>query len=283
MNRLNKLKQIYLMATIVAIILILLSCQTTKNSNMNKIMVVAHRGGAALKKENSLQAFSNAISLKVDAIELDVHLSADGVLIVHHDPLVKNENGKKIAIRELDAQYLTSLKIDEDQYIPTFEEVLVLLKESADYQVIMFVEIKVDDRNKRYLHIEEKVIDLLHEYDFLEAAYILSFDFPTLETIKKINNDLHTSALISKAYLSSVGAKGIDRVVEDMRNLKISSVGVKDIYLTQTMIDALHKIDIQVGVWTVNDEREMKKFQSMNVDFITSDNPILLERATRMN
>ena len=283
MNRSNKLKQIYLMATIVAIILLLLSCQTTKNRNMNKIMVVAHRGGSALQKENSLQAFSNAISLHVDAIELDVHLSADDVLIVHHDPLVKNENGKKIAIREKDAQYLTSLKIDEDQYIPTFEEVLMLLKESAEYQVIVFVEIKVDDRNKRYPHIEEKVIDLLLEYDFLEATYILSFDFPTLETIKRINNDLHTSALISKTYLTSVGAKGIDRVVEDMRNLKISSVGVKDIYLTQTMIDALHKIDIQVGVWTVNNEREMKKFQAMNVDFITSDNPILLERTIRMN
>ncbi|NCB03316.1 MAG: glycerophosphodiester phosphodiesterase, partial [Spirochaetia bacterium] len=213
---------------------------------------------------------------KIDAIELDVHLSKDGVLIVHHDPVVMNEKGVKVPIREHYADYLSTLFIDGYQHIPTFKEVLLLIKETCDYPLTLFVEIKVDERNRRYPDIEDKVLSLLTETDLSDSSWILSFDFPTLIDVKAKNEKIHTSALISKTYLTSVGSKGVDKVISDMKSLKVSSVSVKDIYLTQTLIDALHKENLLVGVWTVNKEKDMKVFKEMKVDVITSDNPLLL-------
>ncbi|NCB02794.1 MAG: hypothetical protein EOM67_11600, partial [Spirochaetia bacterium] len=71
MNRSSKV--LLMVATIVAIIVNLVSCTATSSKEDTSIMIVAHRGGAALKKENSLEAFENVLLHKIDAIELDVH------------------------------------------------------------------------------------------------------------------------------------------------------------------------------------------------------------------
>jgi len=244
-------------------------------------MVVAHRGGAALELENTIEAFRNAIMHRVDAIELDVHLSNDGILIVHHDPVVVDTDGKKIAIRELDAAYVSSLIIGDNQHIPTLREVLTLIKETCNYPLTLFVEIKVDENKQRYPLIEEKVLALLDEFSMIKNSLVLSFDFPTLTTIKSLDSEIHTSALISKTYLKKVGVNDVGEIIEDLLTLKVSSVGIKDAYISSTLIEALHGEDILVGVWTVNTERQMKKFINLNVNFITTDDPVLLMRVLR--
>ena len=54
-----------------------------------RALVYAHRGGAALRPENTLAAFDNGLALGADGLELDVHLSRDGVVMVHHDPMLE--------------------------------------------------------------------------------------------------------------------------------------------------------------------------------------------------
>lgn len=257
-------------------LLFFIGCETAKVHN-DSVKAVAHRGGAALQLENTIEAFENALLHKIDVIEFDLHLSKDGVLIVHHDPVVVDSNGKKVPIRNLESSYIESLVIGNNQHIPTLREVLMLIQEKSSYPVILFVEIKVDERNMRYPNIEEKVLSILDEFAMIKYSHILSFDFQTLVTIKNMDDTIDTSALISKGYMSRLTSKDVSEIVNDMLRLNVSSVGIKDVYLTAPLVEALHKENTLVSVWTVNTASKIKKSINLGVDFITSDNPVLVK------
>ena len=259
------------------VISFLIGCQTIQTSD-KAIMVVAHRGGAALDYGNTIEAFENALMNKIDAIELDLHLSSDGILIVHHDPVVLDEEGKEVPIRELKAEYITSVIVGDNQHIPTFKEVLTLIRQKGRYPLTLCIEIKVDEKRQRYPLIEEKVLSALHEFSLIESSRILSFDVDTLITIQNLDTHIHTCALLSHTYLNSIGLGGAQKVVEDMLLLKVSSVGIKDLFLTHSLIKSLQEVELDVGVWTVNKKRHMRKFINMNVDFIISDYPLVLHQ-----
>lgn len=281
MNRLNNIINYLLVATCVAISMCVVSCASVEKEN--NTMIVAHRGGAALQVENSIEAFKQSLKHEIEVIELDLHLSKDGVLIVHHDPVVIDRDGQKVPIKNLTSEYIRSLVIKNNQHIPTFEEVLTLIDHDATYQVTLFVEIKVDDTKMRYPGIEEKVLCMLDTFNLIEHSHILSFDFPTLVTMQSLHSKIKTSALISKGYMSARNSFNPIEIVQDMVLLKVSSVGIKDIYLTKSLVDALHSENILVNVWTVNDKKKIDMFVTMKVDFITSDNPILVKEVLRKN
>ena len=98
---------------------------------------VAHRGGSSLAPENTLAAFRNALTLSVDAVELDVQMSRDGQLIVFHDNTIErltNGEGNILdldfaPLRELNAAAHFSGNWPETEQIPTLSEVLALVKE----------------------------------------------------------------------------------------------------------------------------------------------------------
>src|SRR5579863_4998644 len=115
---------------------------------------VAHRGGSALAPENTLAAFRNALTLPVDAIELDVHMTRDGHAIVFHDNTVERRTNGKGNILDLDFAYLRGLNVaahfpggwPHAQQIPTLGEVLDLAKGRA----LVYIEIKSSRRGNNY-------------------------------------------------------------------------------------------------------------------------------------
>src|SRR6266404_1524223 len=112
----------------------------------HSIQRVAHRGGSHLAPENTLAAFRNALTLQVDAIELDVHMSRDGHAIVFHDYTVEGRTDGQGNILDLDFAYLRSLNAaahfpggwPQPEQIPTLSEVLHLAKG----RVQIYIEIK---------------------------------------------------------------------------------------------------------------------------------------------
>src|SRR5947209_817217 len=113
---------------------------------------VAHRGGSYLAPQNTLTAFCNALTLPIDAIELDVHMSHDGHAIVFHDYTIEKRTDGAGNILDLDFAYLRSLNAaahfpggwPEPQQIPTLREVLDLVKG----HVQVHIEIKRNKRDK---------------------------------------------------------------------------------------------------------------------------------------
>lgn len=248
---------------------------------MNRPLRVAHRGGAGLAPENTLAAFRQGLAFKPDAVELDLHMSQDGALMVAHDPELKRATGKAGEIHELTLAQLKQLNAAatykditiEPQPIPTLQEVLELVRGQAQVQI----EIKVRTDKTRYAGIEAKVVEAVRHYDMIDEVVVISFDFPTLHDIVALEPRLRTCALFSTSYLSRFGVWRDDaEVAEDLASQGFNCVGAKHSTMTEGLFQALRARDLQVGVWTVNDEDDMRKFAEMGVYFITSDRPDLL-------
>lgn len=274
---------IILLFTLFGLLMSLTGCKSMKPYDVP--LVVAHRGGAGLAPENTLAAFSQALRLGSDMIELDIHLSKDGVMMVMHDPTLERTAGLSGSIDEFDSEVLANIDaaamhIARErtgfQKIPRLEEVLDLVEAEADVPIGFQIEIKVRKDGSRYPGIEEKLVELLEQRNLIERTIVISFDFPTLETIGRLAPELKRGALVSKAFMTEIGAGGPKAVASRISSLGVEYIGINQNYLTPSLHERLRDQGLGIGVWTVNDQAAMKKFIAMGVDFITSDRPDLL-------
>ena len=196
-----------------------------------KLLKIGHRGAAGLAPENTLAAFGKACELGVDAVELDVFLTADSTLVVHHDYTLKPEitrtaDGewqsrpgpaiKELTLAQLKTYDVGRLKPDtryarrypeqqpaDGERIPSLGEVISLLEAKCDPATRLWVEIKTNPEKPALTPVPESVADavvqLLREQDFARRVSILSFDWRGLVHIQKIAPDIPT------VYLSLVG------------------------------------------------------------------------------
>lgn len=149
-------------------------------SSVTKTMLVAHRGGAGLAPENTLAAFERGIAEKADAVEMDVHLSKDGAVIISHDAILGRTTDKTGVIADLTLAELKTFNAAAKfqggataaQQVPTLDEVVKLV----NGRVGMQVEIKVMAGGSRYPGIEQKVVDILRQGNMIEKSVIISFD-----------------------------------------------------------------------------------------------------------
>lgn len=249
---------------------------------MHRPLRVAHRGGAGLAPENTLAAFQLGLQYQADAVELDLHMSKDGALIVMHDADLKHATGTAGAIsaftlaelQQLDAAatYRRRSRAIEPQRIPTLQGVLELVRGRARVQI----EIKLDADRRRYPDIEAKVVDVVRRYDMIGEVVVISFDFPTLRAITALEPRLSTGALISALPGSRLGRQA-EGAAEALAGRGFCYVGAKYTCMTAAFAQALRARDLRPGVWTVNDAANIRKFAEMGVDFITSDRPDLLQ------
>ncbi len=197
-----------------------------------KPLVIGHRGAAGLLPENTLAAFKRGCELGIAAIELDVLVSADGELVVHHDFRLKPEiartsdgtwisTGSQPAVRDLTVAQLKSYDIGrlqpktsyaarypeqapvDGERIPTFREVIDLFKQSCRPSTRLFVEIKTSPEEPNLTPppeaVADQVVKMLQNAGIAERTWILSFDWRNLVHIQK------TAPAIPTVYLSIVG------------------------------------------------------------------------------
>jgi glycerophosphoryl diester phosphodiesterase len=108
---------------------------------------IGHRGAPREFPENTLPSFSRAIELGADGIELDVHVTADGVAVVHHDSDVATENGRaKRPIVSMTAKQVSDVELAPNVFVPTLAQVLSL----ASAKAVVYVELKGRDTDARF-------------------------------------------------------------------------------------------------------------------------------------
>jgi glycerophosphoryl diester phosphodiesterase len=239
-------------------------------------LIIAHRGAAADAPENTLAAFELALDQGAAALELDVHLSADGLPVVIHDlRLDRTTSGRGLIgehtlaeIRRLDAgswfnhQYPARARARYSaQRIPLLTEVLALAQAR---QCRVFVEIKTG--GKTYPGIEAKVLEEIHRAGMQAQATIMSFDPKVLRTIRKLDLEI------------ALGANS-DRPVAALRRARSLSaryVVPHWALATPRFIRRAHAAGLQVIVWTVNLPRAMRRLLARGVDGIITDYPVRL-------
>jgi glycerophosphoryl diester phosphodiesterase len=170
---------------------------------MPRVLKIAHRGYSERYPENTMPAFEKAIEAGADMIELDVHLTTDGELVViHDDDIDRTSNGrgrvKNMTLAELRKyQYWYKYPDCKDAHIPVLEEVIDLCRN----RIMLNIEIK--NLPSRYRGIEKKVIDLLKKASFRqEDVLISSFDHYSLRTVRELDPGLKIGMLYDSLWIS---------------------------------------------------------------------------------
>lgn len=241
----------------------------------------AHRGGAKVAPENTLAAFTAGLAAGADRLELDVHATRDGHVVVIHDPTVDrttNGTGEVRAltlaeIRELDAGYHFPGAANEYPYrgrgvrIPTLAELLEECPEAP-----LNIEIKQLDPP-----IEEEVLRTLDRYGARERVLLAAENGRIMERIRAAAPDV----------LTSFSAEDVARFVEAWHGGQIDSYrppGVAlqippsfgDIELvTAESVEIAHRLGLEVHVWTIDDPDQMEALLDIGVDGIMTDVPLL--------
>lgn len=227
--------------------------------------IMAHRGSSFNAPENTIMAFEYAITSMAEYIELDVHETKDGEIVVIHDPSLKRTTGvdKKVwnvtyeEIRELDAgSYFGEEEIYGECYIPTLREVI----EYTQGKIKLNIEIKLSDNEP---NLVKKVAELIEEYKIQDSCYVTSMNYEALKEIKKINEDIRTGYVLTLAYGNFYNLDYCD------------AFSINAAYVNKNMVDAIHNKGKEIFVWTVNNKSKAEEMTQIGVDAIITDNPVM--------
>lgn len=217
-----------------------LSACSADSVHQGRPIVVAHRGGAALGMENSLSCIKAGIATGADMVEVDVHQTADGQLVVCHDATVDrttNGQGRIERMTLVEVRALRLLQPDgspSNETLPTLEEVLRLTKGRCG----LLLEIK--KKKHQYEGIEQKVAEMLVQYDMVDEVTVQSFNKPVLAEIHRL---LPTVRVEMLSFLPPARPN---------RYNHIASFNVYHHFVNRRFVERAHKASKEVKVWTVD-------------------------------
>ena len=238
-------------------------------------LFAAHRGGAALWPENSLLAFRNALALGTDYLELDVHLTRDGEVVVIHDPTLDRTTTGHGPVRERTLAELGPLRLKDkdgavvDEPIPTLDEVVAL---AAAGKRQMLLEIKPDDRRRRYPGIEEKVFAVLERHHYTPFAVVMAFEAETWRRVRELRPDARTGALYSTRMLAG---GDVEAELRTLREAGVTFVGLHQGLVNARVATQARLAGLTLGVWTVNERDAIERFLTEGVGVVITDRPDL--------
>ena len=248
----------------------------------NRVLVHGHRGARAVLPENTIPAFEYAIQAGADVLELDLSVTRDKVLVVSHDPaldssictgwphrtpirLLSLEQLKKVDCGSLKNPGFPKQKPVPGTKIPTLDEVFALAKR-GDFE--FNVETKIfakypfltpgPDEFARLLY------DVIRKHGLQQRVIVQSFDFRTLQAMKKLDPKIRLSALYDAEPRSFVAIA---------KEAGAQIVSPEHKLVTKEQVDAAHKAGLQVVPWTANTPADWKRLVDCGVDAIISDHP----------
>jgi glycerophosphoryl diester phosphodiesterase len=220
-------------------------------SSRRNVERIGHRGAPRRYLENTSPAFQEALRLGADAVELDVHVTADGMPVVHHDPVLSARVSPAAMVRKaissLDASDVAAIDLGAGSRIPTLAEVLGVMKGKKAY-----VEVKAGDI--------QAVADAIDASGTTCALH--SFDHDAIASARRIAPHIPRGVLFDE-WPDSAGA-----IVE---RTAARDVWPKNSLLTLPRVQELQGIGCRVIVWTVNDAARIRELTEWGVDGICSD------------
>ncbi len=273
-------------------------------AQQNKLDIHAHRGGAGLYPENSVVAMLNSVAMGVRVLELDVHVTADNVVVVSHDPYftpkkalapggVRIDQGTKMQHAIYQMRYEDVRKYDvgliPQKNFPTRQNVGVsvpLLSQVIDevekytkkfnlppvyYNIeIKSAPIKDNRLAPRFDRFSELCMQVIQDKGIKNRTIIQSFDVRTLEYMHKFYPEVVLSYLVNKS----------GRFEKDLNKLSF----VPEIYsphykkVSQKMVDKAHRWGMKVIPWTVNKRSNLTYMLQVGVDAIITDYPNRMQK-----
>jgi glycerophosphoryl diester phosphodiesterase len=248
---------------------------TASAQGMIAPLFAAHRGGALLWPENSALAFRNALALGTDFLELDVHLTRDGEVVVIHDPTLDRTTTGTGPVHGRTLAELGSLRLKDrggavtEERIPTLEEV-VELAAAGKRQILL--EIKTDEHRQRYPGIEEKVFAVLDRHRYVPFTVVMAFERETWRRVRQLRPEARVAALYSPRMLPVSAVEGELQV---LRQAGVTVVGLHQALVTAEVASRARLAGLTLGVWTVNERDAIARFIEQGVGVVITDRPDL--------
>jgi glycerophosphoryl diester phosphodiesterase len=234
-------------------------------------LVIAHRGASIAAPEHTIPAYEAAVAAGADALELDVHLSADDQLVVIHDARLERTTDGRGAVREHTIRELKRLDSGRwfdrqfrGQRIQTLAEVLERFRDRVGFGI------ELKGGSDLYPGIEERLVTLLQLYDVLDRALVASFDHHALRRCRDLDLDVRTGALVVGRLLAPAG---------------LAPAGILDALClpaeltTGRDVGATREAGLDCYVWVVNDPAAARRFAEWGVAGIVTDRPELVRPA----
>jgi len=265
-------------------------------------LVYAHRGGAALRPENTIAAFENGLALGADGLELDVHLSRDGVVVVHHDPTLERTTNGRGAIRLKTAAELADVDAghrfvelppeggshqsrrddgsdDSDSFpyrgkglsVPTLREVL------ARFQVPLIIELKTPEPA-----LARATIDEVRAAGANGRVALGSFYSKALAAARGYEPGIATGAAREETRLALYKSWvhwPLGRPA--FREFQVPERSGRTTIVTPRFVAHAHRAGLPVKVWTVNSRPDIERLLAWGVDAIISDRPDVAVKAVK--
>lgn len=234
----------------------------------------AHRGASAYAPENTLEAFELAAKMGADGVELDVHLSRDGALIVAHDDSVDRVSDGSGLIREMTLAQLKALDFGarfpafRGARVPTLAEVFALLAPTG-----LTVNVELKTSPFAYAGIESQCVELAARMNMAARVIYSSFNHESLARVKALDASLPIGLLYSKspedtlAYARAQGAQAIHPYYPLMYE--------------GGLMERVRAAGILVHPWTVDDPDDMRILISMGADALITNKPDLARTVAR--
>ncbi|WP_433475798.1 glycerophosphodiester phosphodiesterase family protein [Spirillospora sp. CA-142024] len=270
---------------------------------ISAVEVHGHRGARGLRPENTLPGFAHALDLGVDVIELDVGLSADGVVVLGHDQVLSPATLADTVpawpddpaypylgtpVRELSLAQLRTLDAGvrceaapmPGIRIPTLAEACALL---ASSDVKLSVELKTDPAwtDEEVELFTAAVAAVLRTFGCTEQSQLLAFDWRVLAEAHRHYPDLGRVALMERKTLAPdtgwlAGLSPADPVAAAL-GIGATAISPEHVMTMPALVEDAHTAALPVIVWTVNTTEDMNRFINYGVDAIVTDYPDRLQ------
>jgi glycerophosphoryl diester phosphodiesterase len=239
--------------------------------------VLAHRGLAIEAPENTLLAFAKAAAVGAVYVETDVHLSADGVAVVSHDPSLNRVAGRRVDVAQLTMAELRQVDLGHGQGFASLEEALDAFPE---------LRFNIDVKTERAV---ESTVAALERTRSASRVLLTSFSEGRRLRLAALVPDAVTSAgrggVIRSRLTSFRGSPA--RVTKNLRGaaaLQIPERVGSARLVTARFVESIRRAGAEVHVWTVNDPADMQRLLDLGVDGLVTDRadlaiPLIAERS----
>lgn len=231
------------------------------------MQVYAHRGFSGLYPENTMLAFEKAVSCGADGIELDVHCSKDGKLVIIHDETLIRTTGKAGTVQDYRLDELIKINAGKtfsnsfgDTPLPSFSEYCAYIR---DKDVTTNVEIKTN--LWYYNDIEEKILDTIKEFDIEDKILFSSFNWLSCARIKQLAPHIPCGILLED--------KAVKNLAPLMHKMGMDYFHPDKMLLDEKTVQQCKEQHVGLNVWTVNDRDSLQQLIAWDVEGVITNHP----------
>jgi len=214
-------------------------------------LTIGHRGIMGVEPENTLRSFIAAQQAGLDLIELDLHLSKDGALVVMHDADVDRTTDGSGPIAEKTLAELRVLDAGRGEHVPVFEEVLDAVTAPLQAEI-------------KDVAAARALAEVMNRRDLVGRVEVLSFHDEAIAEIARLVPGVRT-ALVASRY-------GVD-VVERATAVGATSLVLNIRRLTLEVVERARKADLRIIGWVVNTQDHLRLVRALELDGATTDYP----------